>query len=368
MDYKELTLKDIWNILWLRKKMIVRNVLIVSIIVAGLSLLFSNWYKATAVILPPSSDDSMMGAASLLGNFGLGGILGGGDDQSRIMSIAKSRSLLEAIARKYNYQNIYETENLEETIEILESNLQVDLHEEMQISISFWDKEQDKVAEIANYIVNCIDSLNIALSTNKAKNNRIFIESRVYEVLDSLKYLEKEIINFMEKEGILSLNDQVVVSVEKAAEFKAQIMVKEIELTIAKNSLEKSNPKIKQLITELNSLKSMYQKFYTDNPNDKLMPNFNKVPSLGVKFTHMQRQVEYYIKILEFLGPQYESAKIEEAKTIPTIQVLDAAVRPEKKDRPKRSRIVLGFFVLALCINIYYFYFRDKKQYISNKS
>ncbi len=368
MDEREITLKDIWNILLLRKKMIIRNVIIVSIIVSGISLLFSNWYKATAVILPPSSDNASLGTASLLSNFGLGGFLGGGDDQSRILSIAKSRSLLESVAQKFNFQKVYETENMEETIKILEGNLAIDLHEEMQISISFWDKDQEKVAEITNYIVDCIDSLNIALSTNKAKNNRIFIESRVNDILDSLKYLESEITSFMEEEGILSLTDQVSVSVEKAADLKAQIMTKEIEQTIAKNVLDRTNPKLKQLQTEIKSLKNKYQEFYKENSSDKLMPNFNKVPALGIKFTRLQRKTEYYIKLLEYLGPQYESAKIEEAKTIPTIQILDLAVRPEKKDRPKRSRIVLGFFVIALTVSIYYAYFKGRNEYLKRLS
>lgn len=45
--------------------------------------------------------------------------------------------------------------------------------------------------------------------------------------------------------------------------------------------------------------------------------------------------------LYELLIQQYELAKIEEAKTIPTVQVLDRAIPAERKTKPKRSLIVI---------------------------
>jgi uncharacterized protein involved in exopolysaccharide biosynthesis len=44
---------------------------------------------------------------------------------------------------------------------------------------------------------------------------------------------------------------------------------------------------------------------------------------------------------MEFLLPQFEQAKIQEAKDTPTVQVLDPAVLPIKRSKPKRAFFVL---------------------------
>ncbi len=363
MEVRELTLMEIWSLIWARRKMIAKIVIPVTIAAVIISLLMPKWYKATAVILPPSAESSSLGAAALLGQFGFGNLLGGGQDASRFIAILKSQSLLRAVAEKYNFQKRYDADNMEDTLEELEDNLNIEIGEENQIEISFLDRDQDMVAEMTNYIVQCLDSLNIALHTSEAKNSRQFIYSQVEIALDSLKYLEMQITDFMKEEGVLSLTDQVSVGIEKAAELKAQIMAKEIELTVALKTLEPNNSQIKKLRLEIASLKNKYGEFFAERSGHRLLPNLNDVPDLEMKFLRMKRKAEYYAKVMEFLGPQYEQAKIEEAKEIPTVQVLDAAVRPERKDRPKRTKVVLIGLIFSLVFSIYYVYFQHRIKY-----
>jgi uncharacterized protein involved in exopolysaccharide biosynthesis len=56
--------------------------------------------------------------------------------------------------------------------------------------------------------------------------------------------------------------------------------------------------------------------------------------------------------IYQVLVKQYEVAKLDEAKNSPLIQIMDKAILPERKSKPKRSLIVilatLVIFFLAL--------------------
>jgi uncharacterized protein involved in exopolysaccharide biosynthesis len=52
--------------------------------------------------------------------------------------------------------------------------------------------------------------------------------------------------------------------------------------------------------------------------------------------------------LYELLAKQYEVARLDEAKESSIIQVLDPAVEPEKKFKPKRALIVLITFALGL--------------------
>ncbi len=56
--------------------------------------------------------------------------------------------------------------------------------------------------------------------------------------------------------------------------------------------------------------------------------------------------------LFELLTKEYELAKIEEAKSMPTIQVLDEAVVPEKKSKPQRRRMVMLAGIMGMFVGI----------------
>lgn len=360
MKDKEFTLRELFTLFWGNKILIAKIVGSFTILAIIISLILPKSYKATAVILPPSSQQLPLGALGALGQFGLGSILGGGEDADRFVAILKSQTLLEKVALKYNLQEKYGEEYFDKTLEALKDNMNVEIGEENQIIVDLVDQDQEEVANMVNYVVQCLDSLNIIYSIDKAKNNRQFISSRLEIVLDSLLWLEKAIGDFMKEEGVLSFSDQVKEGISAAAALKTQILAKEINLAVAQKNVSADNPQIRKLILEIASLKSKYQEFYTGSPGDNLFPGLNDVPELGLKFTRLQRQSEYYIKVLEFLAPQFEQAKIEEAKEIPTFQVLDYGKRPERKHKPKRAAIVIAVFMASLSITLYSIYFRER--------
>ena len=63
----------------------------------------------------------------------------------------------------------------------------------------------------------------------------------------------------------------------------------------------------------------------------------------------MIRDVQINAAIYTELRKQFELVKIEEVKNIPVINVMDSARVPAKKDKPKRTIIVLSVFFLS-CI------------------
>jgi uncharacterized protein involved in exopolysaccharide biosynthesis len=62
---------------------------------------------------------------------------------------------------------------------------------------------------------------------------------------------------------------------------------------------------------------------------------------LGVTYYDLERKMMVQEAIWEALTKQYESAKVEEVKSMPTVRVLDAANVPKFKTSPVRSMIML---------------------------
>jgi len=218
MQEKEINLIDYWNIIWKKRKFIIITVTIVTVLSGIISLLLPKWYKATAVIMPPTESRTISGLSGLPGVFGLGNILGAAGGQARFLAILKSRTLLESVNKKFDFQTRYKSESLEQAIITLQNNMNVKTGDEDQIIVSFLDRDQDQVANITNYIVHCLDSLNIALYSGKARSNREFLENRIKIVKDSLVTIELKLkrevlspispeVEFLEKE-IETLKDK----------------------------------------------------------------------------------------------------------------------------------------------------------------
>jgi hypothetical protein len=77
---------------------------------------------------------------------------------------------------------------------------------------------------------------------------------------------------------------------------------------------------------------------------------------LGATYADLYRRVQIQETVFEVLTQQYELAKVQEAKEIPSVKVLDPANIPERKSFPPRILIIaLGGFLgfIGACVFIF---------------
>jgi len=108
----------------------------------------------------------------------------------------------------------------------------------------------------------------------------------------------------------------------------------EIELALLKKSTGSDNSAYTQL----------------ENEKEELARQLGRFPNLGVQSFRLYRDLLIQQKILEFLIPLYEQARVEEHRDIPVMLVLDRAVPPERKARPQRLMIVGIAFLSSLIL------------------
>jgi hypothetical protein len=83
---------------------------------------------------------------------------------------------------------------------------------------------------------------------------------------------------------------------------------------------------------------------------NSLYPSIRKLPLLGVTYADLYRQTKIQETVYELLTEQYELAKVQEAKEIPTVKVLDAATVPTKKSFPPRTVVVVLGTLLGIAL------------------
>jgi tyrosine-protein kinase Etk/Wzc len=360
MQEKEVNILKLWESIWGNRSFIIIFCLVVAIITAGISLILPKWYKASASILPPGSGSGAFGALSSgLSSLGFGGLLDNSSgNTTRLLAIAKSRNLREKVIDKYNFFERYKADYRDDALKMLGKNLVVTTGREDEITITFYDKDQEIVAEVVNYVLNQLDSLEIMFSQEQARDNREFINSRIAEVTDSLYTVQKELLAFMSQNEIVSIPDQVSAGISQAALMQAEIAALEIELQTSQNMYGADNLIISQLEDKLRLTKEKYNEFF-NSPKSQLFLELQKVPGYQMDYLTMERKMQYLATLLEFLGPQYENAKIESYNNLSRLQVLDKAHRPDRRYKPKRAFMVILATFTAFCASLFIIYLKS---------
>ncbi len=360
------------------RRFIFLNLVAVCLIVAIISFLLPSWYRTTTTILPPGGEaalslglaSSLLGSASgLATSFSLPFMASPSDV---IAAILKSRVVGEAVVQKENLMEAYQTRSMQKALKELFANVTVSVTQEGLISLSYQDKDRSRAASVANRFVQEMDRINRETSSSQAKSARIFIEQRLAQTQKDLTRAEENLREFQEKNKTILLDDQMRASIEKAAELKAQMVSSKIELNVLSRTMSPVHPRIRSLKSEVNEIRKQLEILERgDQEGDSgektvLDVPFADVPSLSLKLARLIREVKIQEGIFELLTQQYEQYKIQETKDTPTIQVLDRAVPPERRAKPKRALLVGLSGILSIFASVVFVfgleYFKRVKQ------
>ena len=355
----EINLLDLLLVILKRKGMIFKVVSAVFVFSIIISLLLPKSYIATARILPPQEKSSPMSGllSQFSGTFGglAADILGGGGSSSDIyVGILNSRTVADSIIKKYNLKDIYDKKYMTDVYKKLAdvSSFIVDSKSQI-ISISVEDEDPQMAADIANSYVEELDIINRTVNITESQRKRIFLEKRLQTVKEDLKSAEMDLKAFQEKYKLVSIDEQAKAAIEGAAEINAQIIAAQTELEEMKSFGTVKQMEAQRLQARINELQKQLSIIESGGDKNGFYIPINELPELGVQLARLMREFKIQESVFELLTSQYEIAKIEEAKDVNTIQLLDRAVPTDKKVKPRRGLIVIistfsAFFVAVI--------------------
>jgi uncharacterized protein involved in exopolysaccharide biosynthesis len=77
-----------------------------------------------------------------------------------------------------------------------------------------------------------------------------------------------------------------------------------------------------------------------------------RMPSIGTEYIRRFRDFKYNETLFELLAKQYEMAKLDEARDAVVFQVVDKAVTPERRVKPRRILIVSAATLSGFCLSL----------------
>lgn len=363
MNTKETGLLDLLLILAKYKKFILITTIVVSVIAVIYSLIVPIYWTSTATILPTSEgssklsfDDSSllsMGSSFISGSFQSFGI--------DVITILESRTFSEKIIKKFDLINYFKIDDLDSLIvmekavnQLTENVRKIYINDDSGlISISITTKDKYLSMNIANFYCEMLEKYNIETRMSQGKRKRVFIEKRLKEIENEIEELTVKFRDFQNNNKTINIDIQTEQIIRLYSNVVAEKITNDIELEYSKKYLEKDSPIINKLIQkELAYEKKIRELELSDNNRSSYILSIDNIPELSLKYAKLMLEIEIKSKVYEFLYPQYESAKIEEVKDLPTLEIIDKAIPAGLRTSPKRAKLCIMTFIVSLIFSI----------------
>ncbi|MFI5251807.1 MAG: GumC family protein [Bacteroidota bacterium] len=361
-SFVQTTILEFLGVIVRWKRFLLFTILGTTIIPGVVTFFLPRWYKATASVFPAEQTNlfaGLEGVSSLVKSFGGGkalSSLSGSSETDRYMAILKSDNALWNVIQKFDLIKVYDITSYphEKTIEELLSNVEFDVRDEGNLDIAVYDKDPKRAADMANYFVTILNNINSEMHAQNAKSSREFIEQRYNKNVEDLHSAEEFLKSFQLKHGVIALPEQVEASIKAGAEISTQLNVKEIELNVLKQTLSPDHPGVRSAEIEIQEIKKQLQMMNSGDglqgDQMKILVPFRQAPELGLEYLRLYRNAEIQYKILQYITPIYEQAKVEEKRSTPSVIILDNASVPERKAKPRISLYLLLAFVLSTIV------------------
>jgi len=352
------------------RRMLYRIAIRALVISAIIAFLLPRQFESTVSIMPPESlggGASMLAALAAKASPGLAAIAGNmfgiNENGALFVSLLRSRTVQDHIVDRFDLQKVYWSRYKQDARKRLDRSTEVEEDRKSGvISLTVTDESPRRAHDIAQAYINELDRLVSEVSTSSARRERMFIEQRLTSVKSDLEGAEQQFSAFASKNSALDIKEQTRAMVSSAALLQGQMMATESELQGLEQIYSSNNVRVRALKARVEELKRQLQKMSGTDASllndasqaDELYPSIRKLPLLGVEWADLYRRMKVQETVYELLNQQYELARIQEAKEIPTVNVIDTANIPERKSSPHRLLIILVVTLISLASAVFW--------------
>ena len=359
------------RLLWAERQFLMRLGCFALVISTLFAYLIPKVYSTQVQIMPPDTQSAnpmaiiseLTGKAGGLGSFA-GDLLAVKTTGALFMGVLQSRTVRDRIVQRFDLKKVYGVRlELAARQKLAENTSVSEDRKSGIISLSVADHDAKRAAAIASAYVEELDALMAQLSTSSARRERIFLEQRLNGVKQDLSAAEKDFSQFATKNGTIDITEQGKAMVVAAATLEGQLIAAQSELEGLKQIYTDNNVRVRATQARITELRHQLEKFsgkaepaYDPNnaPSTEVYPSLRQLPVLGVPYADLFRRLKIEEAVYETLTKQYELAKVQEAKEIPTVKVLDSPEVPEQKSYPPRLLIVFLGTVFAFALGIFW--------------
>jgi uncharacterized protein involved in exopolysaccharide biosynthesis len=366
---------------WRHRRFLWRVFWMTAVLSTAVAFIIPKRFKSTAkLVVPDNQANSMIsGLASRVGGGGSSG-LGLGLDPSSLLglktpgafyaAVLESRTVQDHLVEKFDLRTHYKKKYYQDARKKLDRNTDIDEEKKsgiITLSVTDWDPKF--AAMLARSYIEEMNRVTAELNTSAAHREREFLEARLKSARQDLDHASMQLSEFSSKHTMMDVQQQSRTMMDAAARLQGELIGSESELKGLEQIYSEDNVRVRTLKARVAELQSQLKKMvgaYTppgqaaDAQATGDYPSIRTLPALGYRYQELYRQAKTQETIFDFLTQQYELARVEEAKELPVVRVMDEPNVPEKKSSPIRSLVVgLSVFV-ALVLGCWWVVEKEK--------
>jgi uncharacterized protein involved in exopolysaccharide biosynthesis len=267
-------------------------------------------------------------------------------------------TIQDGLIQKFDLRKVYHDRYWQDARKDLEKHTTVkEDRKSGVISVNVSDRDPRRAQQMAQAYVEALDGLLAQVSTSSAGRERIFLEQRLKSAKQSLDAAAQDFSAYSSKTGTLDMPSQTKAMVESEASLEGQLVAAESELEGLEQIYTDNNIRVRTLRARIAGLKRQVENMSGNRADLNSeqsqiagdFPPIRKLPLVGVRWVSLYREFKIQETVYELLTQEYEFAKIQEAKEIPTVNVLDPPLLPEKRSFPPRVVMTMvGAFLSVL--------------------
>lgn len=300
-------------------------------------------FTAEVVFIPPQQPQG--GVAGLLAGGALGSLAGvaGGlglkNNAEQWASLVKSRTVEDALIKRFDLLKRYDEEFVFRARNRLESRTSVTLGKDGLVKVEVDDTDPATAAQMADAYIEELQKLSDGLAVSDAAQRRVFFERQLKQANEVLVKAEMALQAGGINENLLKVSPDSAVAL--VGQLKAQEVAAQIKLDILGTQVTKETPEWRNAERELQGLRAQLAVANAKQANAVTRAG------TGDDYIRRYRDFKYAETLFELMARQYELAKVDEAKEGSFIQVVDHAMVPEWKSSPKRGIITVIVMLLT---------------------
>lgn len=319
-------------------------------------------YAASAIVTPPASTQSMAGALSgmLGGASGMTSFLGlseTSEDANAVWTILNSWELHNMVidkfdlARHYEFKGKFHADLLKE----FRKNFGLEMNKEEMFSLYYKDTDPKLAVKVIQFMLEKADSSFNAFKTRQARQSREYFQSRLDSCEHALDSLLKDFVNFQVTNNVYEPNVQLEATIKYLSELQAMREEVNMEMNFEKLDRGENSKRYQELSKRMKGMNSALGGTLKGKHSDIGIMELKKSPQLYSEYLRREAEIRIQEAMYKVLRQQSEQMRMEEAKMLTNLHVLEPPWENDKKISPKRGLLLVFtvfftfFFATFLC-------------------
>lgn len=309
-------------------------------------------YTAQTTLLPPQQPQSGSAAAlqSLGALAGLAGVGGTKSTTDQFAALMQSVTVQDRLIAQFKLLEVYDKEFKVDARRELEKRVRINIgKKDGLLSIEVDDKDPKRAAALANQTVEELRRLTSMLAVTEAQQRRVFFEKQLKETQQKLTAAQQILQSSGIGQGAVKAEPKA--AADSYARLRAEVTSAEVRLQTLRGAMSDRAVEVQQQQAQLAALQSQLARQEQASTGNS-----------GADYVSKYREFKYQESLFEMMARQFELARVDESREGALIQVVDVAMPPEKRSKPKKLLFTAGAGLGTVALILLFVYVRDNWQ------